>query len=83
MIMFYPGRVEESSQHGCCLMDRVSLSRVGTGGGAHTGIQKEPRGEMEEERIPEDRRAFCHANVRVRGLNRGQLLSREELTQQC
>ena len=70
-----------SKAYSFCLMDRVS--RVGTGGGAQTGIQKEPRGEREEERIPEDRRAFCHANVRVRGLNRGQHLSREELIQQC
>jgi hypothetical protein len=29
----------------------------------------------EEERMQEERRAFWHANVRAKGLNRGQLIS--------
>jgi hypothetical protein len=78
MIMFYPGRVEESSQYGCC----QGLLLLPDGQGIHYpcwGLGKEHRQatkrrawvKREEERIQEDRRAFWHANARARGLNEG------------
>ena len=54
-----------------CLLDRVS--RVGEE--HRQAARRRAWVKREEERIQEERRAFWHANVRARGLNRGQMIT--------
>ena len=54
-----------------CLLDRVS--RVGEE--HRQSARRRAWVKREEERIQEERRAFWHANVRARGLNREQLIT--------
>ena len=52
-----------------CLLDRVS--RVGEE--HRQAARRRAWVKREEERIQEERKAFWHANIRARGLHRGQL----------
>ncbi len=66
----FPESVAATKAYSAWLLDRVS--RVGE---EH---RQAARGrawvKREEERMEEERRAFWHANVRARGLNRGQIV---------
>ena len=59
-----------------CLLDRVS--RVGEehrqAARRRAWVKREEE-RIQEERIQEERRAFWHANIRARGLHRGQLIT--------
>ena len=54
-----------------CLLDRVSS----VGEEHRQAARRRAWLKREEEMIQEERRAFWHANVRARGLNKGQLIT--------
>ena len=56
--------------YSACLLDRVS--RVGEE--HRQAARRRAWVKREEKRMEEERRAFWHANVRARGLNRGQIV---------